>query len=60
MHYDGLIRTFILTKYSETDIKSAGDIFGQIQSVKDLTEQYKTAYPNVELAYPSHVISRVP
>lgn len=57
MHYNGLNRTFILTKYSQVVLKSIGDYYGQFQFAEDLTEQYKTAYPNVEQVYTSQVIS---
>ena len=57
MHYNGLNRTFILTKYSQVVLRSTGDYYGQFQFAEDLTEQYKTAYPNVEQVYTLQMIS---
>gem|GEM_PF-257287 len=57
MHYNGQIRTFVLTKYSQVVLKSTGDYYGQGQFAEDLKEQYKMAYPNVEQVYTSQVIS---
>ncbi|MEA4840736.1 MAG: hypothetical protein VB110_07010 [Bacteroidales bacterium] len=59
MHYNGQIRTFVLTKYSQVVLKSTGDYYGQGQFAEDLKEQYKMAYPNVEQVYTSQVIGSV-
>jgi len=55
IHYSGLNRTYILTKYSESVLKST-EYFVQYQFAEDLKEQYKIAYPNVEQVYSSQVI----
>ena len=59
LHYNGLNRTLLFLEY-----KSKGAIVRSVeyrtyQLAEDLTEQYKTDYPNVEQVYTSQVIGSI-
>ncbi|MDR2138923.1 MAG: hypothetical protein LBP50_05190 [Tannerella sp.] len=56
LYYSDTERTFVFREYEEPAVRSSPREYRAVQFAEDLTEQYQTAYPNVEQVYTSQVI----
>nr|WP_320059719.1 hypothetical protein [uncultured Bacteroides sp.] len=57
LHYNNLNRTLLFLEYRGAIVRSVE--YRTYQLAEDLTEQYKTDYPNVEQVYTSQVIGSI-